>query len=323
MYFDIRLWRLTEGLRLGMLGGTFLGLLALAAGIARFAFLGIVLARVFGGAGLAEILWPLTGAVAAATDRLVEQQRRAEAQMLERLTEAQKDAELQRRLFNEHQLAMSELQQKNVQLAAEAERVKAECENANLQRERDIGKLQAELEQIQPNPLAQQQWRETQEKIAKLAKDIAGLKIVCKAKSRVATMIRRRRTPNAIYAMTIGASCHHGDLAAAGNPVEQFKLIPTLGLWQFAFVAGMIETYGEFQKPHYLRGGAIGRNTLIWDPVGQLIRGEPITDTLAEDVRAKKRERELANGRLAMIGAMGFSAHYMIEGSVPAVIGNY
>ena len=114
-----------------------------------------------------------------------------------------------------------------------------------------------------------------------------------------------------------------GDLAAAGNPVEQFKLIPTLGLWQFAFVAGMIETYGEFQKPHYLRGGAIGRNTLIWDPVGQLIRGEPITDTLAEDVRAKKRERELANGRLAMIGAMGFSAHYMIEGSVPAVIGNY
>merc|ERR1712216_817798 len=55
-------------------------------------------------------------------------------------------------------------------------------------------------------------------------------------------------------------------------------------------------TYGEFQKPHYLRGGAIGRNTLIWDPVGQLIRGEPITDTLAEDVRAKKRERELANG---------------------------
>mgnify|MGYP003307390745 CR=1 FL=1 len=39
--------------------------------------------------------------------------------------------------------------------------------------------------------------------------------------------------------------------------------------------------------------------------------------------QARKRERELANGRLAMIGAMGFSAHYMIEGSVPAVIGNY
>ncbi|HEY4252739.1 MAG TPA: ABC transporter ATP-binding protein, partial [Roseomonas sp.] len=65
MYFDLRLWRLTAGLRLGMLGGTLLGLLALAAGIARFAFLGVVLARVFHGAGLADLVWPLAGAVAA------------------------------------------------------------------------------------------------------------------------------------------------------------------------------------------------------------------------------------------------------------------
>jgi hypothetical protein len=114
-----------------------------------------------------------------------------------------------------------------------------------------------------------------------------------------------------------------GDIAAAGNPIEQFKMIPTLGLWQFAFVAGFIETYSEYQKPHYLRGGSIGRVPLIWDPVGQLIRGETITDTLSEEDRAKKRNRELANGRLAMIGAMGFSAHYMIEGSVPVVFGNY
>ncbi len=65
MYFDLRLWRLTAGLRLGMLGGVVLGLLALAAGIARFAFLGVALARVFAGAGLAGIAWPLGGAVAA------------------------------------------------------------------------------------------------------------------------------------------------------------------------------------------------------------------------------------------------------------------
>jgi hypothetical protein len=85
----------------------------------------------------------------------------------------------------------------------------------------------------------------------------------------------------------------------------------------------MIETYAEFQKPHYLRGGPIGRVTLIWDPVGQLIRGETITDTMSDEVRAQKRNSEIANGRLAMIGAMGFSAHYMIDGSVPAVFGNY
>jgi len=50
MYFDSRLWRLTLGMRGGMAGGIFLGLLALAAGIARYVFLGQLLARVFDGA---------------------------------------------------------------------------------------------------------------------------------------------------------------------------------------------------------------------------------------------------------------------------------
>jgi ATP-binding cassette subfamily C protein CydCD len=65
MYFDHRLWRLTEGLRLAMAGSALLGLFALAAGIARFAFLGIVLARVLAGEGLEAVLWPLAGAVVA------------------------------------------------------------------------------------------------------------------------------------------------------------------------------------------------------------------------------------------------------------------
>ena len=61
MYFDARLWRLTRGLRPGMLLGVVLGLLALAAGIARFAFLGVALARVFAGEGLVGAAWPLAG----------------------------------------------------------------------------------------------------------------------------------------------------------------------------------------------------------------------------------------------------------------------
>jgi len=65
MYFDLRLWRLTAGLRLAMAGGVLLGLVALAAGIARFAFLGMALARVFAGEGASAIAWPLAGAVAA------------------------------------------------------------------------------------------------------------------------------------------------------------------------------------------------------------------------------------------------------------------
>ena len=49
MYFDFRLWRLTAGLRGRIALGTFLGLLALGVGIARFAFLGIP-RRLFAGA---------------------------------------------------------------------------------------------------------------------------------------------------------------------------------------------------------------------------------------------------------------------------------
>jgi ATP-binding cassette subfamily C protein CydCD len=65
MYFDHRLWQLTAGLRLGLAGGVLLGLLALAAGIARFAFLGIALAQVFAGAEMTAVAWPLAGAVVA------------------------------------------------------------------------------------------------------------------------------------------------------------------------------------------------------------------------------------------------------------------
>ncbi|AUA57370.1 Putative multidrug export ATP-binding/permease protein SAV1866 [Achromobacter spanius] len=58
MYFDSRLWRLTAGLRAGMAGGIFLGLLALAAGIARYVFLGQLLARVFDGAPWQDWITP-------------------------------------------------------------------------------------------------------------------------------------------------------------------------------------------------------------------------------------------------------------------------
>lgn len=58
MYFDSRLWQLTAGLRAGMAGGIFLGLLALAAGIARYVFLGQLLARVFDGAPWQDWLAP-------------------------------------------------------------------------------------------------------------------------------------------------------------------------------------------------------------------------------------------------------------------------
>jgi ATP-binding cassette subfamily B protein len=49
MYFDLRLWQLTKGLRGHMLLSIVVGLLALLAGIARFVFLGQLLALVLRG----------------------------------------------------------------------------------------------------------------------------------------------------------------------------------------------------------------------------------------------------------------------------------
>src|SRR5712671_1405217 len=65
MYFDRRLWELTAGLR-GRIGlAILIGLLAAGFGIARFALLGALLARVFSGEGFA-IIAILAGGVAAA-----------------------------------------------------------------------------------------------------------------------------------------------------------------------------------------------------------------------------------------------------------------
>lgn len=60
MYFDVQLWRMTEGLRGRIVLAVVLGLLALAAGIARFAFLGWLLALVFQGAPFRQLALPLT-----------------------------------------------------------------------------------------------------------------------------------------------------------------------------------------------------------------------------------------------------------------------
>ena len=122
---------------------------------------------------------------------------------------------------------------------------------------------------------------------------------------------------SSLYPSLSSADVSFADVAAAGNPVAQWAAVPDLGKWQLLFTVGFLETYAEFQKPHYLKGGPIGRVPVLWDPVGQLLRGSPITDTLPEDVREAKRNSELANGRLAMIGAMGFSAAATIDGSVP------
>jgi ATP-binding cassette, subfamily C, bacterial CydCD len=61
VYFDRRLWRFTEGLRLRIVASALLGILAVAAGTARLALLGWLLARVLAGAPLAALVLPVAG----------------------------------------------------------------------------------------------------------------------------------------------------------------------------------------------------------------------------------------------------------------------
>jgi ATP-binding cassette subfamily C protein CydCD len=71
VHFDLRLWRMTAGLRGRIALAIGLGLLALGVGIARFVFLGQFLARVFQGAPAAALLPPLALAAGAIVLRAV------------------------------------------------------------------------------------------------------------------------------------------------------------------------------------------------------------------------------------------------------------
>jgi ABC-type multidrug transport system fused ATPase/permease subunit len=62
MYFDLKLWRMTQGLRGRITLAVLLGLLALGFGIVRFAFLGQFLAGVFAGASVAVLAVPFAAA---------------------------------------------------------------------------------------------------------------------------------------------------------------------------------------------------------------------------------------------------------------------
>ena len=65
MHFDIRLWRMTAGLRGRIALSVALGMASLGVGIARFAFLGVFLARVFRGATITALLPWLAAAAGA------------------------------------------------------------------------------------------------------------------------------------------------------------------------------------------------------------------------------------------------------------------
>jgi ATP-binding cassette subfamily C protein CydCD len=97
MYFDLQLWRMTQGLRGRIVLAVVLGLFALAAGIARFAFLGWFLALVFQGASFRQLVWPLAGVAFAIALRAALEHART---MLAHRTAAKVQERLRVRLFD-------------------------------------------------------------------------------------------------------------------------------------------------------------------------------------------------------------------------------
>ncbi len=97
MYFDRRLWALTKGLRGWIALAIVLGLLAAAFGILRFVILGVLLSRVFAGAGLAAVAIPAAGVAAAVILRGLIEHRRA---MISHRTATRVQEELRGRLYD-------------------------------------------------------------------------------------------------------------------------------------------------------------------------------------------------------------------------------
>jgi hypothetical protein len=74
----------------------------------------------------------------------------------------------------------------------------------------------------------------------------------------------------------------------------------------------LAEIITEAQGTHYTKGGDLP--TIVFPPIS--------FDSVDPEVMATQRNKELNNGRLAMIAIMSFCAAANIPGSVPALAGN-
>ena len=64
MHFDRQLWTFTAGVRLRIAGATIIGLLAVGLGMARLMLLAWLIAEVFAGRNLADLMLPIAGIAA-------------------------------------------------------------------------------------------------------------------------------------------------------------------------------------------------------------------------------------------------------------------
>ena len=96
------------------------------------------------------------------------------------------------------------------------------------------------------------------------------------------------------------------------KPLDAWAMVPDAGKNQIYFTIFLAEVISEAKGVHYTKGGDLP--TIVFPPID-------FSDVDAATLKTKQN-RELNNGRLAMIAIMSFCAAANIPGSVPALDGN-
>jgi len=114
------------------------------------------------------------------------------------------------------------------------------------------------------------------------------------------------------------------------NPPLLWDIISDNAKWQIISVIGFLEFWSELATPrnkHYMAGGRPGDYPDFFSGPEGLPHPAPFNFydpfKISKDMSAEKKEQrlkvEINNGRLAMIGIMGFLAAQEVPGSVPAL----
>jgi hypothetical protein len=114
------------------------------------------------------------------------------------------------------------------------------------------------------------------------------------------------------------------------SPQEMWDLTPVEAKWQIILTIGLFEFWRENAyvlesdgEKHYMRGGKPGYfptfDTLPHPVPFNLYDPFKFSKNASPEKKAKGLVTEINNGRLAMIGLMGFLAESKVPGSVPAL----
>jgi hypothetical protein len=111
------------------------------------------------------------------------------------------------------------------------------------------------------------------------------------------------------------------------SPPEQWDALPLASKVQILLFVGFLEYWSELRHGanHYTKGGQPGKypsfETVphpvpanLYDPLG-------LSRSMSDEMKEQRLRSEINNGRLAMLGIMGFLSEQTIPGSVPILKG--